>query len=287
MDHRVVLPVVAIIILLAGIAIVAMRLNAKACNKEAYMEVAMLTKIPVVVINLQRNVERLHRISRQFKECDLSDGREIVRVSAIAGDLIDTSEYVNSHGKNQLEHLKRTGHRTRHHHLSTGAVGCYLSHISIMRSLIIDASNDMYIVFEDDADIPQKLARHITRTLRDIESTSLHSSWDMIIMGHHYVESSPVDKDNAHIHQVKWFWGSHAIILHKRGAEKVVDFYNKNGISMQIDSLLSVLAKRGDLNVAMDDRYFIDFIGDFTDIQHPVMHSSDVDPFEIEHDIHP
>jgi GR25 family glycosyltransferase involved in LPS biosynthesis len=150
--------------------------------------------------------------------------------------------------------------RTKHHELSKGAVGCYLSHISIYEKLLQTTDSDMFMIFEDDvlpSDTIQVLEKEVAMAPKD---------WDILLIGGIYS-----GKDTFPIVKVGSFYQLHAYIIKKNAVEKIL---NKcYPIMYQIDSFLSDMSENNELNVyglnKMD--WGINHQVSRTDIQTPIL----------------
>jgi GR25 family glycosyltransferase involved in LPS biosynthesis len=205
---------------------------------------------------------------------------ELRRHSALELRGEEALKFLSPAAAQQLKDTQRTGLRVRHSDLSTGAVGCFLSHVTVMRMLLHDEVNDAYVVMEDDTLIPRDMRNRIDTALQEAPS-----DWDVILFGYHLLEY--LDEQQQHnklpaaSRKVRTFWGTHAYLLNKRGARKFVDSYQRDKIQVQIDSQMSMLARAGNLNVYIANRADV-VTGDHgTDIQLPIMETG-LDPFEIE-----
>jgi glycosyl transferase, family 25 len=93
------------------------------------------------VVNLDRSPDRLARISAQLQQADI----EFTRLAAVDGakidwrspDLLDMPSYHRHHGKEP----------------TAGEVGCFVSHVRLMRAFL-DGPHDACLVLEDDAIVP-------------------------------------------------------------------------------------------------------------------------------------
>lgn len=213
------------------------------------------------VINLDKNTSRLNTFMHHFQNSDLSN-LKIKRFSAIYGKEIDIRKYVTPGAyKNMLLHEKN-GYRTRHYHITRGAVGCYLSHMEIYKKLLQDEKHDYYLVFEDDA----KILPHVKNTIADAIDHA-PADWDMIVF-------APilqfVSAETQYLKKFKYFWGLIGYAISKEGARKFLAAHDK--INMQIDSKMTYMIINNQFNVyatkkpiVMNDR------SQGTDIQMPVL----------------
>jgi GR25 family glycosyltransferase involved in LPS biosynthesis len=230
------------------------------------------------VINLDRNRERLARIAAEYSSSDVARRRvPLRRVAAVDAAHLDIERYVTGKAWAQLRETQETGERLRHHDLTPGAVGCFLSHVTVMRMLLADEVHDAYFILEDDAVIPTRLADDLFKAI-----AATPEGWDVLLLGHHQYAVFDEARSTPSHKRVLAFWGTHALIINKAGARKIVAEYEADGISKQIDSMMSLMIKRGKLVVYATEPVLLT-VGQFgTDIQVPVRNVAGVNPFDLE-----
>ena len=245
----------------------------------------MMRNICIVVINLDSNVDRMRNFMVDYDASDVgksSDEKvELRRFSGVEMHDDDALKSISPAAAHQLEETQRTGQRIRHSDLSTGAVGCFLSHVMVMMMLLDDDVNDTYIIMEDDALIPVNMREKIDAALHEAPS-----DWDILLLGHHLLEFMDHDNDQGTLppkerRKVKTFWGTHAYLINKKGAMKFIYSYKKDNIIFQIDSQMSMLSRAGGINIYL--AYKADVVTRYqgSDIQLPLVELDDVDPYEI------
>lgn len=262
-------------------------------NGEAFQDAAAAMSMPsaslprqsmmsfsAIVINLDRNRDRLLRFMTEYSRSDIASKVPIRRFPAIDAQQIDISRYVTPKTMQQIQTTLVTGYRLRHHEMTGGAVGCFLSHVSVMRMLLQDAIQDVYLIFEDDAVVPETLAGAVMDVL-----ASAPPDWDMILLGYHYATFQKAKipyYDESKFDCVRTFWGTHAIFVNKRGAQKIVDAYERDKISMQVDSMMSRMLVNGTFTTYATKKQLVR-PGQFgSDIQVPVKHVNGINPFDLE-----
>ncbi|MCF7764048.1 MAG: glycosyltransferase family 25 protein [Verrucomicrobia bacterium] len=120
-----------------------------------------LSRIKVFVINLDRSTQRLAAIQAQLAPTQL----EWQRVPAVDGRAIDVSSLP--------EVDEATYRRWQGKPLNPGQVGCYLSHIAVMRKFL-ESDSDFALVLEDDASLPPDFVPLLQRLLE------LGKLWDVV-----------------------------------------------------------------------------------------------------------
>ncbi len=170
-----------------------------------------------VIINLDLKPERLNATLEQYKNSDLSQV-PIERFSAIVGTSVDITEYLDQATQRELLEVEETGYRTKHHQLTRGAIGCYLSHLAIYKSV---RPGEIVLVLEDDIKIKHDALKSIAWPM---------GYWDILLLGHNVMRKN---FDGS----VKSFWGMCGYLITYEGAQKIL----KKGhpIDCQIDTYLS------------------------------------------------
>jgi GR25 family glycosyltransferase involved in LPS biosynthesis len=227
-----------------------------------------------LVINLPHNEDRLIQFKKQYKESDLNSLPLQVFV-AVDGKKIEIKEYVTKDSYDQIMRTETEGYRLKHKDLTRGAVGCYLSHISIYKQLLQDPEYDFYIIFEDDAVFNNDVLKYINYIM-----SKTPKDWDIILFGRIRCKC---EKVSAIYERARYFWGLFGYAINKEGARKVVDHYEKTGIDMQIDSAMSKMSQQDQLVVygvsrdviSQDSRYV-------SNIQKPLKKNKDIDPFSLD-----
>src|SRR3990172_1806085 len=102
----------------------------------------------IYVINLDKDKERLHKITENFKKYNL----KFNRFPAVYGKNLS---------KNELE--EGTTPLCRSILCNFGVVGCALSHKALWKKLVDDIYNDYYVILEDDATIDNKFVNIIPK----------------------------------------------------------------------------------------------------------------------------
>jgi glycosyl transferase family 25 len=117
---------------------------------------------PVLVINLDRDVDRMTHMHLQLAAC----GLEFERFPAVRGDAIPTD--LNAAyflGRNDKEPVQ----------LTKGELGCYASHLQIMKSFSQQTSQQLMLVLEDDVELPTSFSRLLIEII-----AKLPTDWDIV-----------------------------------------------------------------------------------------------------------
>ena len=180
------------------------------------------------LINLEKNAERLSVFSSYYKESDLNK-IPYIKIKAIYGRDIDYASFISPNAELNM---------------TPGMVGCFLSHLHIYNE-IKKSIKDYALIFEDDA----RMIRDIQiSTINNIKNT-IPNDWDIILLGYdvsHPLNHEIVQYDNYI--KVYGFYGTHAYLITKRGAEKMLNLA-KIPFTNQIDHVMGDLCRLGLLNV--------------------------------------
>jgi GR25 family glycosyltransferase involved in LPS biosynthesis len=129
--------------------------------------------------------------------------------------------------------------RSFHRSLSSkGALGCYMSHVSIWRWLLNQPDLDRVLIFEDDAIIAsEERLKTINESLN-----SISQPFDFFSFGYLNTDRGETYKINDFISLYSGeFWGLQAYIITKSGVEKLLKYIFP--IDMQIDSYIGLVAE--------------------------------------------
>jgi len=185
-----------------------------------------IDELKFVLINLDKRPDRLENIM-SIAPINLN------RFRAIDGDKLSSSR--------QLQRLfENNDFNTR-----TGMVGCALSHIQLYINLVNDYIYKSYCIFEDDITFVPEFKEKIKIILEENSKTD----WDIIYLGHHlrkeYIDEYVYDK-NLFPKIVRFtmdetfeksLGGTGGYIISKNGANKFLNFINRNGMQKCIDTM--------------------------------------------------
>jgi glycosyl transferase family 25 len=186
----------------------------------------------VYVIHMAKNTERLIHFEKHYKNSDISFKKYNV-FSAVVGNKLNLIEYVTPNSYEQILEIEKTLKRKHHYDLTRGAVGCYLSHLSIYKK-IIETNIDYAIVFEDDSIMATDFYSRLQYGLSKIPD-----DWDILLLG---LTCLKCDIKMNYI-DVQRFWGTHGYIIKNKTAAKLIEYLDKP-LSKQIDADISLLIKR-------------------------------------------
>ena len=189
-----------------------------------------------VLINLDSNPDRLQYVIQQYRASDLNT-LPLERFRAVVGSRTDPGAHLTPDALVELRLVEKRGYRTKHHQLTRGAIGCYLSHLSVLRQI---KPGEAILVLEDDIDINPSSLAVIKQTLQ-----TAPRGWDLILLGYNSFLGDTVDDTFI---KVRSFWGLQGYLITYEGAQK---FLAESGdrFDCQIDTLMGWMAASGLLNV--------------------------------------
>ena len=196
-------------------------------------------KYKTLCVNLLRRPDRKENMIKLFEQQKISNYEFF---EAVDGTKLEITDDIYNMFLNNDFGSKR------------GAIGCALSHLTIWKNLLKDTENDFYFVCEDDIEVA-----NLFKTKLDILILCLNNTneWDLLHLGYSMFNNSLYANfrkyRNNEISKIIpldtniYIGGTFGYIINKSGAQKLVDFINKNGIKHGID----YLAKRynNDMNL--------------------------------------
>jgi len=239
--------------------------NVKEIKNET--EIVSELKSKTYVVNLDRRVDRWENFKKNATEIDNYE-----RFSAVDGKVVKNST--------QLQQI----FESNDYYMRRGMVGCLLSHIKIYTELI-NSEYQYFIILEDDVEFTPDFKNKFDNIMTQV------SNWDLIFLGHHVrdidrqkdelvKDKMPVlTKRDAYWSFLNSLGGTGGYIISKVGAQKLLDFIDKNGGSSNgIDTLIQKSANVLDIYYPTPHLIFTEcYRGDNsidTDIQYD--HSNDL-----------
>lgn len=188
--------------------------------------------IPIILINLDKDVDRLKKASEQLAIME----QPIYRYSAINGKNINLSEIPISPYTRYL--IDNPNNRCSHQQLnSVGGVGCYLSHYNVW-TIYQDTVQGIYI-FEDDL----QLCSDFPKKLKMIE---IPKDCDVLSFGYlGFVEKLKCD-DSSVTKGDALFFGMQGYYVSSQGMKKLIA--HAFPIEVHVDAYISLLAKLNIIN---------------------------------------
>lgn len=225
----------------------------------------------VFCINLEKDKNRYEKMLSSYYLSDMKH-IQLERYSAIQGANMSIDKWLSPSAKNDFYTVQKNGYRTHHYQLTPGGVGCFLSHYYLAKQLLEDSSVDNYLILEDDIQLLPNARSIMTHALK-----SAPADWDLITFYTHRAQGKPVGKQ---FKRVDGFWGMCTYLLHKRGAQKIIDEVEQNLIDGQIDAYLSRMSQQNKINLYAHLNHMSVNVGRDTNIQNKLVPISGMNPFE-------
>ena len=195
----------------------------------------------VFVINLDKDTSRYNDFLEYYNQSDFAD-IPCERFSAINGKNVNSEDYLSEHAKSEFQEVKSQGYRTKHHQLTDGGVGCFLSHTSLAKKLVDEEEDDVqYIVFEDDIACKPNSKQQFDKYMKQAPE-----DWDYLSFQQWKLEGDDV---NEHFKRPSSFWGTGFYVMNKSGAQKLLDEMNSVKMDGQIDAYLSRMSQQRKMNL--------------------------------------
>ena len=204
----------------------------------------------VFVINLDKDKDRLKEFTQYYQESDFKD-IPLNRFPGIQGNNVNSDEWIAPHAKTDHNRNVKTGKREKHHELSEGGLGCFLSHLELAKKLVKEGTNvNEYIVFEDDSKCKSNSKSELYKYM-----SHLPKDWDFFI-------ARPIRNNgntiNEYIKKPSSFWGLGLYVMNKEGAKKLIQEVKEKKIDGQIDSYLSRMNQKKNMNVYSSYKSIVD-----------------------------
>lgn len=192
---------------------------------------------PILVINLDRDQDRLEHIKKTLQKYGLQD--RLIRIPAILGSELTKDD------------LKTINNPIT---MQSGAIGCGMSHKNAWKYMI-DNNIPHALILEDDATINELILK--------LDNIIIPDNWDVVYVGYHMRGGDNTCsrianiKDREHIKHVnnnvlkyefntEYIVGCYGYILSQKSARKLYDIYN---IEIAVDKIIPFQGK--DMNIYM------------------------------------
>lgn len=191
------------------------------------------------VINMPNEKRRMRGFATTFERCDLAKSHSLIRHKATVGKTVPVAQYTTSKALCEILRAERIKYRQKHYELTRGAIGCWLSHRNLWRS-VLETDKEYALIFEDDC----IMARNTHAILNE---SRVPADWDICLLGYMCNECAPTDCDEAV--RVTKFFGLHGYMITRRGIEKILRSPKMQLITKQIDSVLCDMIRDGEISV--------------------------------------
>lgn len=199
----------------------------------------------IKVLNLDRRIDRWYNFIEKNKKYNLN----FSKYSAIDGLNLKMDDDIKKIFKIPSNFIGKRLQIT--HEWRIGVLGCALSHISLWKELV-SGSCSTYIILEDDAELCDNFDTKITKIFYDLRNDN---DWDLLYLGigeNCYNESFGDYLICDNIMKLakrlrKYGSGTFGYCISKKGATKLLEYIDKNGIQQPIDHFM--LDRFDELNI--------------------------------------
>jgi GR25 family glycosyltransferase involved in LPS biosynthesis len=169
----------------------------------------------------------------------------------------ENSDYIKSITYPSVQYTIKNGRYAHNNIGSKGAIGCYLSHITLWK-MLLESNEDIFLIFEDDIDINKNIINFNNNLNKDLNNIN-KEDWDIIFLGYYdfnNIFNSSYDKNNKCYKKINYnIYGTHSYIINKNGAQKLLK--NAFPIIDQIDSYISYMSITRNVNAyKLNNKYF-------------------------------
>ena len=194
------------------------------------------------VVNLDRRQDRLKQFESRFP-FGINSYWTFERFNAVDGNKLQ----ICGEFSRGIKHLFRNNDFCS----KPSVIGCAMSHIKLWQKLVDDQRNESYVIYEDDVQFAESYTWKLYALLQQITF-----DWDVLYLGHlvcyelqttHRIESNELPKWENMINYIdpnrtSWI-GTASYIISKRGARKLLEYIEKNGVQHGIDYLMQLRFK--------------------------------------------
>ena len=192
------------------------------------------SNIEMYVISLKHE-DRLNNIKLQQDKID----QTIQIFDAVKGDLLDTDKLFND---GIIDCKYATNHKA-----DKRVIGCYMSHLNIIKQIYNSKKSGYTIIFEDDFDIiDDTFMKTVRKIIENLDKNNIE--FDIIFLGN--LKTNHGDKiiDNANIYKIdekESLWGTHGYLINNSKIDRILD--KIKFIDMPIDIKYENLGKNSEL----------------------------------------
>lgn len=182
-------------------------------------------------------------------------------------NIIFYKDYIDKKSWKELEKTNRFSQRNYHHNLTNGAVGCFLSHIKILKK-IVEKKQPYALILEDDCESKiENLDEYFEYILQKIPEDC-----DILFLDYFSIRYTPENSDiiyNTFIRPRNRYnfklYLTNCLFVTYKGAKKILDNY-KN-IKIQYDAYLCKLFRDKKINIYLVKKKFFKQSNHYSDIQ--------------------
>lgn len=207
-----------------------------ACNKKETVNNQQYT---TWIVNLERRIDRRIKIDKILVK-DNVHKHNVKYFKAVDGKQLETTQELTKLFKNNDFGWRR------------GVIGCALSHYELWKKLSQDKGQDFYIILEDDFTVCSSFQDKFSRIVEKIRK-DFHKKIDILYLGYSMYDNdrekySDIYNDNENtgnigispLNRELYVGGTFGYVITKSGANKMLDYIEKNGIKHGIDYLKKI-----------------------------------------------
>jgi GR25 family glycosyltransferase involved in LPS biosynthesis len=185
------------------------------------------------VVNLRRRQDRWDSMEEQLKS-------RLRLIPFSRFDAVEGTDIINSRKLQCL--FAPNDYRMRR-----GIVGCALSHIKLLKDCV--KHNNTVIILEDDVELVDDFESQVLKLVEKMKQTE----WDLIYLGHtlrpgvKQPENAGCFKRNTRDSIRYSLGGTGGYIVNCKGAKRLLDFIEKNGMTNAIDTVQQLFSDHGNV----------------------------------------
>jgi GR25 family glycosyltransferase involved in LPS biosynthesis len=174
----------------------------------------------IIIINLEKRTDRKKNMENLFN--NILENKNYFFYKAIDGQELEVNVEIESLFKNNDFQNRKS------------FIGCAMSHYNLWLELLKDNLYNSYIIFEDDIEVSEDFNEKLQKII-DFKT-------DILFLGYtkYNKELSIVESDIIDLDRNNYMGGLFGYIIHKSGAQKMIDYIDKNNIQHGIDYLIKI-----------------------------------------------
>jgi len=185
-----------------------------------------LTEPHIHIINLERRHDRKKKMIERFGENNITnyaffkacDGATIIPTHALK-KIFEGNDFNNN----------------------PGAIGCAMSHLTLWKQLLQDVNNDFYLILEDDIEFADDYSKKFTQICEFEQKDIIFLGYSMMEAERNKIDISGSTIQLNKLNKTRYIGGFFSYLINKKGAQKLVDYTDKNGIKHGIDYLIKII----------------------------------------------
>ena len=224
----------------------------------------------IFVLNLQRRKDRLRRVQQSHRTSTFSH-IPLVQFVAVDGTTTDLNVLLTTTAKDELARLEDvggTGMRGHHSQLTRGAIGCYLTHVSVWER--VAAMPGPCLIVEDDIEFPQGPSglTDVSNAIKVAAKAQKNKPDQPWMLSFHCTCHEGCWTHADGLARPQQFWSTAAYVLTPASATELLGLFRTAmfPIDVQIDAKLCELVQAHRLTVYAIPLFTVGDAG--TDIQH-------------------